>query len=196
MRRIRTNSNIRDFKDLKNKRVYIGNKGSGSRIMADKLFLEIGWKASDFQEVHEESADKIYNLFCENKIDGAVYLVGHPNVIFTKTLKECDTRLISFSRREIERYIDLFHHITPATVKKGTYFNQNRDVQTFASQLILASSSELDEEVIYNFVRVVAENYPKLQRENPSLRGSDLFGYDANIIPSHKGVSRYYRSLD
>ncbi len=191
---VKKNSNISKLQDFKNKRVYIGNKGSGSRIMVDKLFAEQGWKEDDFQEVHEEPTDQIYNLFCKDQIDAAIYLVGHPNSIFKKTMADCNVKMIGFSRKEIESYTDIFRHIYPATIKKGTYSGQNKDIQTFASQLLLATSATMDEETVYNFVQVISEYYDEIQKKNQNLRDSSLFSAEINSIPLHKGALRSFDS--
>lgn len=191
---VKNDSGITGLDDFKNKRIYIGNNGSGSRIMVDKLFSEKGWKDGDFQEIHEEQTDQIYNLFCDNKIDAAIYLVGHPNSIFNKTLTECNAKLISFSRKEIENYVDIFRHVYPATIKKWTYKNQKSDINTIASQLLLAASDKLDEEMVYNFVQIISEHYPEIQRNNPNLKGMPLFGPEINVIPLHKGVVRFHKN--
>lgn len=189
------NSGIKSLKDFKGKRVYIGNKGSGSRILVDKLFVEAGWKNEDFAEVHEEPTDKIHDLFCGKKIDAAIYLIGHPNNIFEKTLSECDVKMISFSRKEIENYVDNFRHIYPAVIKRGTYDGQKHDINTFASQLLLTADSNLDEEMVYNFVKIVAEHYPEIQEKNPALKGTQLFSREVNAIPLHKGAVRFYNNF-
>jgi TRAP transporter TAXI family solute receptor len=193
---VKNNSRINNFGDFINKRIYVGNKGSGSRILADKLFKEIGWTNQDFKEIHEDQADKIYDLFCENKIDAAIYLVGHPNEIFAKTLKECDAKLISFSRKEIEDYIDFFPHIFTGMITKNTYKNQNDDIHTFVSQLLLASSSEVDEKIIYDFVQVTFEHQEELKSKIPMLKEASFLGSQTNVIPFHIGAMRYYKTLN
>lgn len=191
---VKNNSNINSLGDFKNKRIYLGNEGSGSRILVEKLFADIGWKNSNFKEIYENTPDKIYDLFCENKIDGAIYLVGHPNKIFSQTLKDCDTKLISFSRQEIEKYIDSFRYIYPSTIKNGTYPNQKNDINTFGSQLLLATSVNLDEKIIYDFVQIISEHYLELQNQNPVLKNTKLFGSEITAIPLHKGSSRFYNN--
>jgi TRAP transporter TAXI family solute receptor len=193
---VKKNSNIKSLQDFRNKRVYLGNKGSGSRLLVDRLFSEIGWKSVDFREIHEAPADQIYNLFCENKIDAAIYLVGHPNSIFMKTLSECNTQMISFSRKEIESYIDVFRHIYPATIRKGTYKEQKLDINTFASQLLLTASEDLDEEIVYNFVQVISDHYKEIQNQNPTLKGTSLFSSEVNALPLHKGSARFYKNMN
>jgi len=189
------NSGINSLKDFKGKRIYIGNKGSGSRILVDKLFSEAGWKNGDFAEIHEEANDQIHDLFCGKKIDGAIYLIGHPNNIFKKTLSECGVKMISFSRKEIENYVDSFRHIYPAIIKRGTYNNQKQDIYTFASQLLLTTDSSLDEEIVYNFVKIIVDHYQEIQQKTPSLKGTQLFSREVNAIPLHKGAVRFYNNF-
>jgi TRAP transporter TAXI family solute receptor len=190
---VKKKSGITSLKDVKNKRIYIGNKGSGSRILVDKLFSEIGWKNQDFKEIHEESADQIHDLFCKGKIDAAIYLIGHPNSIFLSTLAECDTKMINFSRKEIEKYVDVFRYLYPALIDGNTYPRQE-GVRTFASQLLLATSTRLEEEVVYDLVKAIDENHSELVNKNPALSDSLLFSPEINVIPLHKGTMRYYYS--
>lgn len=189
------NSQINSLSDFKNKRIYIGNKGSGSRILVDKLFQEAKFKNSDFKELHEESADKIHDLFCGDKIDAAIYLIGHPNNIFSKTLSECNTKIIGLSRKELENYVDTFRHMYPAAIKKGTYPNQKTDINTFAAQLLLVTSDNMNEEEIYNFVQVVSDHYQEIQSKNQTLKNVELFSPEVNAIPMHKGAIRFYKNF-
>jgi len=190
----RDDSGIKSLNDFKGRRVYIGNKGSGSRIMVDKLFSKAGWKNEDFQEIHEEPTDRIHDLLCGDKVDAAIYLIGHPNKIFAKTLADCKVKMISFSRKEVESYVDSFRQVYPAVIKKGTYPNQKFDIHTFASQLLLTTSEDFDEELIYNFVQIVSENYKEIQEKNPQLKAMELFSKEVNAIPLHKGAARFYGS--
>lgn len=188
-------SGIKSFNDFKGKRVYIGNKGSGSRILVDRLFSKAGWKSDDFAAIHEEATDKIHDLFCDNKVDAAIYLIGHPNNIFEKTLAECNVKMVSFSRKEIENYVDNFRHIYPAIIKKGTYAGQKYNVDTFSSQLLLTADSNLDEETVYNFVKIVVDHYREIQENNPALKDVQLFSREVNAIPLHKGAVRFYNNF-
>lgn len=192
---VRNGSKINSFKDFKGKRVYLGNKGSGSRVMVNKLLKANNWTIGNFKEVFENSADNIKGLFCNNKIDAAIYLVGHPNKIFAETLKECGVKVIGFSRREIEDYVDLFRYASLSKIEKRTYKNQKLDISTLSSQLLLATSSTVEEEVIYSFVQIISENYEEIKTVNPILQNSNLFSSQINVIPLHKGTHRYFRSL-
>jgi hypothetical protein len=193
---VKNGSGINSFKDFKNKRFYLGNIGSGSRILVEKLLSKIDWQKQDFKSINEDQPDKIYDLFCKNKIDAAIYLVGHPNDIFIKTLKDCNTKLIGFSKSEIENYIDFFSHIFIASISKKTYLNQNQDINTFASQLLLATSDRLDEKIIYDFVQIIFEHQDELKSIVPILNGASFLGVGVNVIPFHDGAVRYYKTIN
>jgi len=193
---VKNNSKIKSFEDFKGKRIYIGNSGSGSRVLVGKLLQEVGWNKEDFKAIYEDRPDKIYDLFCQNKIDAAIYLVGHPNDIFTKTLKNCDVKLISFSRKEIESYIDFFPHIKLAKISKRTYKDQDLDIKTFASQLLLASSTKIDEKIIYDFVQIIFEHQDELKSKVATLKYVSFFGSQVNVIPFHNGAIRYYKTIN
>lgn len=193
---VKKDSNIKDLMGFKNRRVYLGNKGSGSRILVDKLFERIGLREENFESVNQEQPDQIYNLFCQDKIDAAIYLVGHPNSVFTKTMNECGVKIIGFSRKEIETYIDFFYHVYPAVIVKGIYKNQDYDIDTFASQLLLASSENLDEQIVYDFVQIIYEHREEIYNKILAMKDAPLLSKNLNLIPIHKGAARYYNALN
>ncbi len=51
-----------------------------------------------------------------------------------------------------------------------------------------------NEETVYNFVQVISEHYPEIQKKNPNLKGVPFFGPEINVIPLHSGVIRYYKN--
>ena len=164
---VKKNSGINDFHDLPGKRININSVGSGNRVLVDKLFTKNGWKKSDFKEILEEQPRELPNLFCQNKIDAALYLVGHPNGVFTESIEKCGAKLISLNRKEVEDYVELFRYLFPATIEKHTYKGQNQDIKTIGSQLLLVTTDHLDDAVIYDFVQTVFEHYAALQHSPP-----------------------------
>lgn len=187
----RKDSGIRNFRDFKGHKVYIGNNGSGSRIMVEKLLNYLGWDRSNFEYVDESESREIGKLFCEKKIDAAIYLVGHPNHIFQEALRKCDINLISFSRRELEEYVDIFRYVKLSKIRKETYKEINEDIETLSSQLMLVTSDRVNEKFIYNFVKIITSHFEEIKKKNKSLEGIDLFDPDVRVIPLHKGSERF-----
>ena len=164
-------ANIKNFSDLRGKRVNIGNPGSGSRILFSQMIGELGWNINDFTEVYEESGSNINKVLCTpNKADAAVYIVGHPNKSFGTMIDECNVELVSLSKAEIKKFISLSPtEFFESFIPQNTYIKNPKIVRTFASRTMLTVSTKLDKEIVQNFVKIIAENKEELVRIQPSL---------------------------
>lgn len=185
------NSNIKNFSDLRGKKVNIGNPGSGSRILFSEILNKLGWKLSDFKEVYEESGSNINKVLCvDDKADAAVYIVGHPNESFAKMINECDAKLISLSNKEIEDFIELSpKEFEKSFIPKNTYEKSQEKISTFASKTILTASANLDEEFVHNFVKILSEHKDELIKKQPALGLIDFsLENDHNLAPLHEGI--------
>jgi TRAP-type uncharacterized transport system substrate-binding protein len=123
-------------------------------------------------------------------------MVGHPNKIFSEILRDCDAQITSFSRVELEGYVEEFGEVYLGKINKNTYKNQDYDLETYKMQLMLSTSSDIDEELIYNFVQIVFDHQDEIKEKISTLKGVDLLGKTTHIIPFHKGAYRYYKTLD
>lgn len=186
------------FLDLKNKRVNIPNQGSGSRILYDDIMQRYGLDNSFFKEVYEENIAELKNLFCNDKIDAAIFYVGHPNKAYIDTVEQCDVKFVSFSKDEINKYLDMSEYYTllinKAKIPQNTYKNQTEEINTFGSQLILSASVSLDEEIIYDFTKVFFTHFDEIVKLSPALKGASpvqIFNI-GGIAPLHQGVIKYY----
>ena len=75
----RADSGIKNFQDIKGKRVNIGNPGSGQRGTMEVVMDAMGIKLEDLKLASELKAAEQASALCDNKIDAMVYVVGHPN---------------------------------------------------------------------------------------------------------------------
>ena len=89
-----TDSNIISVYDLKDKKVDIGNPGSGERVSMEHLMTQMGWTNDSFNYVSELNADDRAQALCDGKIDAFIYMVGHPSGVLREATNSCDTRLI------------------------------------------------------------------------------------------------------
>ena len=102
----RADSGIDEFKDLKGKRVNIGNPGSGQRGTMQVVMDELGWTMDDFQLASELKAAEQSAALCDNKVDAIIYTVGHPNGSIQEATTSCDAKVIPVTGPEISELIE------------------------------------------------------------------------------------------
>ena len=72
-------SGIKDITDLKDKRVNIGNPGSGTRGTWEVMEEAMGWKRSDLKLAAGMKLAETDAAVCDDKLDVYFWLVGHPS---------------------------------------------------------------------------------------------------------------------
>jgi len=75
----RANTSIRDFQDLRGKRVGIGTIGVGYNFTRDVVLGFYGSTIPDPERVLEFAPAEQNQALCSNKVDAIIFEAGHPN---------------------------------------------------------------------------------------------------------------------
>ena len=191
----RADANIKTFADLKGKRVNIGNPGSGQRGTMEVIMNAYGWTNKDFALASELKAAEQSKALCDNKIDAMVFTVGHPSGSIQEATTACDTVLVTVAGEKIDALIDSNSFYRSATIPGGMYRGNPNDVQTFGVGATFVTSSEVKDEVIYQVVRAVFENFNDFKRLHPAftvLKKEEMIS-DGLSAPLHPGAAKYYK---
>lgn len=190
---VQKDSEIEEFSDLLGKSVNIGNHGSGSRIFFDRIAEIKGWNYSDFREVYQEPSGSIPELFCGGKIDAAIYLVGHPNEIFSKIIGECGGKIISLSNQEINSFAKIANGFRKTNIGKDIYDGMDTDVQTIGVPIILSTLADESSDLVYNFVESIVGGKVEIAKINNILKVVDVRIPDqaSGDAPLHEAVEIY-----
>ena len=193
----RKDSGIKTFEDLKDKRVNIGNPGSGQRGTMEQLMEEYGWTHKTFSLVSELKAAEHAKALCDNKIDAFVYTVGHPSGSFKEATTSCDTVLVSVSGSKVDKIIKENPYYRTATIPGGMYKGNDQDVQTFGVAATFVTSSEVNDDVVYQIAKAVFSdlpNFKKLHQAFGTLKKEEMVT-DGLSVPLHEGAKRYYKEV-
>ncbi len=160
----RKDSGIKNFDDLKGKRVNIGNPGSGQRGTMEVVMGEKGWTTKDFKLASELKSAEQSSALCDNKIDAIVFTVGHPSGSIKEATTSCDSVLVNVDGPVIDALVKDNDYYRTATIPGGMYRGSDGDTKTFGVGATFVTSAKVSEDVIYNVVKAVFEDFKKFKK--------------------------------
>jgi len=166
----RNDVEIKGFSDIFNKKVNIGNVGSGSRVLLDKMLNEFDKDLNDFVEIYEKSGSDLHEVLCNDGLaDLAVYTVGHPNQGFAK-LANCNTKINSIDDEEIDKFLTISpKYFIRTKIPANTYLHQPVAINTFALSTTLFTNKDFDQDILNDFLQIMQDNKEELVLLQPSL---------------------------
>ncbi len=192
----RADSGIKTFDDLSGKRVNLGNPGSGGRATMEALMTVKGWtREGTFKEAYELKASEQSQALCDNKIDAMIYSAGHPNGAVQEVTTACDTRIIPVDGADVDKLVNMYPFYAYTTIPGGMYNGNNHDIKTFGVKATFVSSEDVDNEIIYQVVKAIFDNFDNFKTLHPvfsTLEPKDLVK-SGNTAPLHKGAERYFK---
>ncbi|MGB5984759.1 MAG: TAXI family TRAP transporter solute-binding subunit [Desulfobacterales bacterium] len=191
----RADSGIKDFMELKGKRVNVGNPGSGQRGTIEILMGALGWTMDDFKLASELKAAEQASALCDNKIDAMVYTVGHPNGSIQEAATSCDAVIVSVTGPEVDKLVAENDYYRKAVIPGGMYRGTDTDTPTFGVGATFVSSAKVPEKVIYEIVKAVFENFDDFKKLHPAfaiLKKEEMIK-DGLSAPLHDGAAKYYK---
>ena len=193
----RADSGIKNLDDLKGKRVNIGNPGSGSRGTMEVLMKAKGWDKKSFKLATELTSVEQAKALCDNKIDAMVFTVGHPSGSIKEATSTCDSTLVNITGPVVEDLIKNNDYYRSATIPAAMYKGNKQKVKTFGVGATFVTSSDVHEDIIYNVVKSVFENFENFKKYHPAfanLKKSEMIK-DGLSAPLHRGALKYYKEV-
>jgi hypothetical protein len=191
----RADAGVKNFQDLKGKRVNIGNPGSGQRSTTEVLLAAMGWKVEDFKLASELKASEQSSALCDNKVDAIVYVVGHPNGSIQEATSSCDSVVVNVTGPAVDKLVKENAYYRTATIPGGMYRGTPEDTKTFGVGATFVSSAKVPADIIYNVVKAVFENFEEFQKLHPAfenLKKEEMIK-DGLSAPLHDGAIKYYK---
>ncbi|PRY72535.1 TAXI family TRAP transporter solute-binding subunit [Halomonas ventosae] len=191
----RADSGIETLDDLEGKRVNIGNPGSGQRNTMEVVMEAKGWTEDTFALASQLDAAEQAAALADNNVDAMVYVVGHPNGSIQEATTTVDARLIPLNGEAIDGIVEEHPYYSKSVIPGGLYKGNDEDVETFGVAATFVTTAQADEEVVYQTVKAIFDNFDRFKRLHPAFENLDpeemvTSGLSA---PLHEGAARYYR---
>lgn len=191
----RKDAGISNIADLKGKRVNIGNEGSGERATWAVLEDALGWTDDDLALATELKSSDTVDALCNNEIDAYFWLVGHPSAQTQQTIAKCDTALVEVSGAAIDELIAERPYYNATVIPAHMYPGQSQDIETFSVGATLITSASEPDDVVYQLVKSVFDNYRDFKNLYPAFASLTELEMISNGLsaPLHPGAVEYYK---
>jgi uncharacterized protein len=191
----RAASGIRNFADLRGKRVGIGKSGAGYTFTRDVVLGFYGWTISDFDRALELGPTEQNETLCDNRVDAIIFEAAHPDGLTQEATSQCQARLVRVAGPPVDRLLAADPYYIASIIPGGMYDGNPADTPTFGTQTVLVISARQPDDLAYAMVKAVMENFADFRRLHPALRRlekKDMVPSEA-VMPIHPGALRYYR---
>jgi TRAP transporter TAXI family solute receptor len=124
-----------------------------------------------------------------------VYVVGHPSGSIKEATTSCDSVIVEVSGPEVDKLISDNSFYRRASIPGDMYSGNDADVSTFGVGATFVSSTGVPEDVIYNVVKAVFENFDSFVKFHPAfanLKKEEMIK-DSLSAPLHSGAAKYYK---
>ncbi len=186
-----SDTDIETVRDLRGQRVNIGPETSGEAVTMMTLMDALGWTVDDFASAERLGITEQVDAFCEEEIDVAVFVTGHPNNSVRETLA-CGGSMIPVEGPAINRLVRSASYYDTTVIPGGTYSDESSEIPTYGVRSLLLSSTNTSQRIVREVTRSVFEQSGQFRdwhRAFESLEPAGMArGVAAVDAPLHPGA--------
>ncbi len=183
---------ITSLNDLEGKKVGVGAPGSGTAVHAMAILEAAG--------LDETNVDIQYLNFSEcaeglkgGTLDAGFVVAGTPTAAVTDIAAAKDVVIVTVPGDIYDQLSSKYPFYVAVSLPAGTYTGVDADVGTIAVMAMLATTSDVSEDLVYEMTKAIFENTNIIVAAHP--RGKDITlesALDGMSIPLHPGAEKYY----
>lgn len=187
-------SGIKDISELKGKKVCVGSQGTSYLYLNEAILNAYGVTLDEIQPFYMNYAESAQAL-ADGDIDAAFQTGGYPIAGIQQTAATNSFRMLPVDDKIMDDVIAKYPFAIKTTIPSGTYENQaNEDaVGTLGYQTCLFTSSKVDDDLVYAFVKLMVETLDSYKDTNDATRQISPETIATQYIPFNAGAERYYK---
>ena len=193
-------SGIREIKDLKGRRVNLGNPGSGYLQNSRDVLTAMGIaEDSDLLAEHVKAVEAP-GLLQDERIDAFFYTVGHPNAnIKEATSGRVKVFIVPIRGPDINKMLERYPYYAESTIARSfyPYAKNTQDIATIGVKATFVTSKNVNEDIVYAITKEVFDNFEDFKSLHPAyevLTKKDML--KGLTAPIHKGALKYYKEAN
>jgi len=190
---VRADSPIESIRDIKGKKVGMGQPGGSSLVDARNLMKVIGLVPGEDFIAYDVTGKEQKDMFMDERLDVFIWNGKLVNSSVAEMASQRDIRLIALEDDIYEGMTGISEGYGRYTIPAGTYANQDEDIITVGCNTVLTANADVPEEAIYYFVKGFIDNLDELKERDKGFKKTIFENLlDGITIPLHPGVLRYF----
>ncbi|HEX6841195.1 MAG TPA: TAXI family TRAP transporter solute-binding subunit [Stellaceae bacterium] len=192
---VRADSAIHSLRDLKGKRVALGEPESGTLADARLVLEAAGLNECEIKAEYSRLSDAVNGLV-QGRIDAFFLVGGYPVPAITDVATAIPMRLLAIPHEVAERLSQKFSFYEADVIPAGSYPGVETDTPTVSTMAIWLVREDIDDDLVYAITKALWRDTTKrlLDSSHPVGRRIRLASaFDGVPIPLHPGAARYYR---
>ncbi len=192
---VKKKDGITNPKQLGDKRVGVGNAGSGAASNAEIFFSQIGiWDKMGRQNLgYRQAADAFKN----NQLDAFWVFVGYPNSSVIEAALQNDIQILdTYKAAEDAGLFKKYPYFSKVTIPANTYKGQTKEVETFQDAALWVANKDVPAETVYKLLKKVysGEGLKYMVEVHKSARAMSIKNGKRGIItPMHPGAIKFWK---
>jgi TRAP transporter TAXI family solute receptor len=185
---------IEGISGLQNRRVSVGDEGSGTELNASQILGVYGLTFADIDAVHLGFAASV-KAFRESEIDAFFCTAGVPTPAVNELAKEGKARLLPVGEAHARLLASQYPFYSRLTIPQGTYegFDEDEDTEAVAVRALLVAGGKLGKQAVNEVLQTLFDSREEIAAITPE--GGKLTRESAvdNLpIPLHPGAEAYF----
>ena len=184
-------SGIEILDDLKGKGLSVGAPKSGTELNARAILGAADMTYDDLGKVEYLPFAESVELMKNRQIDATLQSAGLGVASIRDLSTSIKIKVIPVEASLVEK---LGSPYVVTTIPANTYDGQDEDVPAAAVPNYLVTSSEVDEELVYQMTKAIFENLDELVAAHQAAKAIDpAEAAKDTVIPLHPGAERYFK---
>jgi hypothetical protein len=186
-------SGIKSVYDLKGKKVSVGAAGSGVEANARQILEAAGLSYSDIRVQYLSFAESASNLK-DGNIDAAFTTAGFPVAAISDLAVSKKSVLVPVDKEVLAKLMSKWSFYAPTVVPANTYNGITTDTPTVAVKAMLAVSAKLDANLVYEMLKTMFANGPRLVAAHAQGANIKLAtALEGMSLPLHPGADKFFK---
>ncbi|MGB5728215.1 MAG: TAXI family TRAP transporter solute-binding subunit [Thiogranum sp.] len=195
---VRKGSGIKSSKDLADKKVGVGNAGSGAFANCELFFTHMGvW---DKIERNAMGYNDAASAFGNNQLDAFWLFTAFPSGAVIMAAQTNDIELVDLGKdAEESGFYEAYPYLSELSVPPNTYKGVDSDTPSFQDSALWVANSKVPDDVVYDLLSKIYtdEGLAHMRQQKKTFKEMSVkTGINGIVTPLHPGAERFWKEKD